>query len=50
MFTHATMPKFAFACFGDNAKVDPNYGNSAATALIAGISADHGLIHCMMYN
>ena len=50
MFTHATMPKLAFACMGDNVVVDPNHGNSAATALIAGISAEHGLVHFLMYD
>ena len=50
MFTHATMPKLAFACMGDNVTVDPSHGNSTATALIAGISAEHGLVHFLMYD
>ena len=50
MFTHATMPKKAYAAVGDNVRVNPNFGNTNPVALLAGISADHGIVHFLMFD
>jgi transposase len=50
MYTHATMPKLAFCSEKHNATVVLNFGNSKPIALLAGISAEHGLIHFKLYD